>query len=48
MTNEMEGMCKEVAMLNLRYYPEICVEELRKNIKKKNCSVSIDGLWSEI
>jgi hypothetical protein len=46
MPNEMEGTCKEVAMLNLRYFPEICVEGLRKTTKK--CSVSIDGLWAEI
>jgi hypothetical protein len=35
MTNEMEGTCKEVAMLNLRYYPEICEVGLRKTIEKK-------------
>ena len=33
-TNEIEGTCKEEVMLNLRYYPKICVEGLRKTIKK--------------
>jgi hypothetical protein len=50
MTNEMERAWKEVAMLNLRYYPKICVEGQRKTILvyKKKSSVSIDGLWAEI
>jgi hypothetical protein len=30
---ELEGMCKEASVLNLRYYQDSCVEGLKKATK---------------
>jgi hypothetical protein len=40
-----KGYGRKRSQPNLRYYPGICLEELRKTIK---ASVRIAGLWTEI
>jgi hypothetical protein len=43
--NELERMWKEAVVAQLRYYPGICLEGLRKTTKT---SVRIAGLRAEI